>query len=631
VKPRSLAGISCGAAVGVLIALQVLDPGFIAGTGVKWLRPENDYVAYLVAWNYYIIDTWRLPLFDLPAMGYPEGGNVLFNDALPLTAMATRMIYRWTGMKVNPFGWWIFVTYVLQGAMAARMVNAVGVRSIWACIAAAVLAIVNASFVARMGHTALSSHFLLLWVLALYFESVGRGRLKAGEVVALLAITLLVNSYLFAMVFALALVVVVVLGLRGQLPRRDLGIVAAGMVLVALLGVAAGYGAVLVNPTSMKSEGFGLYSWNLASLLVPLHGVAGFLEGAFRYGTHGQYEGEAYIGAGALVLLLLSVLVNPRKVLEQLGRHKLYVATLAAFAIYAASNVVYLGNTLLFNYHLPQFAQDLGNYFRATGRFIWPLAYSLAILPIACIFRWWRPAPAVAVAALAVVLQLQEARPDLRYRRSLTAQANEDLIDTPRMERWLAQHERLWQYPSWACGGLAGPTRRWPSREANQELQLQLAAARAGIPTNSVYTSRVLKNCATEAEWLLQSQLEPGVLYVFGPHAVRVSPALAKLAGSSACVPLGWAVVCSQKWSQREALPAHGLQPLSSLFGSDVRSVRSGRADDTTRIEEAGYAHHPRQPFSALDTEVIEEPPDLAMRAFAGARRLAADSSLQER
>ena len=59
---------------------------FIAGTGGKWIRPENDYVAYLVAWNYYIVDTWRFPLFDLPAMGYPEGGSVLFNDALPLTA-----------------------------------------------------------------------------------------------------------------------------------------------------------------------------------------------------------------------------------------------------------------------------------------------------------------------------------------------------------------------------------------------------------------------------------------------------------------------------------------------------------------------------------------------------------------
>ena len=66
--------------------------------------------------------------------------------------------------------------------MAARLVCAVGVRSVWACAAAAVLAIVNTSFGSRMGHTALSSHFLLLWALALHFESLRRGRAKICRV-----------------------------------------------------------------------------------------------------------------------------------------------------------------------------------------------------------------------------------------------------------------------------------------------------------------------------------------------------------------------------------------------------------------------------------------------------------------
>jgi Family of unknown function (DUF6311) len=540
--------MACGALVGIVIALQVLDPQFIAGTGGKWVRPENDYIAYLVAWNYYVIDSWRLPLFDVPAMGYPEGGSVLFNDALPVTAVATKILYQLTGTRVNPFGWWILLTYVLQGAMAARLVGALGVQSIWACSAAAVLAIVSAAFVPRMGHTALSSHFLLLWMLALYFESLREERAKVLEIVSLLAIALLVNSYLFAMIFAFALLTPLTLGLRGQLPRRDLGAFAAGMVLVAVLGLVAGYGMVLANPASMKSEGFGLYSWNLVSLLVPPHGIFGLLEVVPRYGTHGQYEGEAYVGHGALLVLFLCVVVSPMRVVQHLRRYKLYVATLAALAVYAASNLVYAGNTLVIHYGLPQLGLDLGNYFRATGRFIWPLAYSLAILPLACLFRWWHPAPAIVVAVLAVWLQLGEAGPDLRYRRTLTTQAYEDLIDAPRMGGWLAQHERLWQYPSWACGGLAGPTRPWASREANQELQLQLAAARAGTPTNSVYTSRVLKNCAREAEWLDRLRLEPGVLYVLAPHAVQASPALAGLAASNACVTLDWAVVCSQRW-----------------------------------------------------------------------------------
>ena len=89
-------------------------------------------------------------------------------------------------------------------------------------------------------------------------------------------------------------------------------------------------------------------------------------------------------------------------------------------------------------YPLPTFLIDLGNYFRATGRFIWPLAYSLTILPVAALFRWWRPAPAIAAALMAVCLQIQEAKPGLEYRRQQMAQPNEELIDTSLVESWLA-------------------------------------------------------------------------------------------------------------------------------------------------------------------------------------------------
>jgi hypothetical protein len=538
-----------GALAGAAVGLHALDPNFIAGTG-KWVRPEKDLISYLVAWNYYVVDEWRFPLFNLPAMGYPEGGSVLFNDALPLTALATKTLYQLFGIRINPFGWWIFLTYILQGAMAARLVCAVGVRSVWGCTAAAVLAIVNTAFMSRMAHTALSSHFLLLWALAVHFESLRRGRVRIIECCLLLAVALLVNSYLFAMVFVLEVATFFALRVRGQLRTRDILHGAAAVLVIVALGVVAGYGVFLVNPTSMKSQGFGLYSWNLVGLLVPPDGILGFLEGIPRDATHGQYEGEAYLGRGALGLLVISIAWAPLRILEYVRRYCVYVATLIAFSAYAASNVVYAGSTLVISYGLPEFVVDLCNYFRATGRFIWPLSYSLTILPVALIFRQWKPMFAIAAAVLAVFLQLYEARPSVQWRRYMTAQATEDLIDTPRMNNWLTQHERLWQYPSWACGGLGGSKRAWGNRESNRELQVQLAASRAQIPTNSVYTSRILKSCSEESGWGNNPRLEEGVLYLLGPEAVQASPVLTTLARSDACITVEWAVVCSRQWSR---------------------------------------------------------------------------------
>ena len=546
------AGAFVGGLVGITVGLQALDPQFIAGTGGKWTCPENDYNAYLVAWNYYVLDGWRLPLFSVPQMGYPEGGSVLFNDALPLGALVTKVLYHLSGVLINPFGWWILLTYVLQGAMAARLMQAVGVRSIGACVSAAALAVVSTSFVTRMGHTALSSHFLLLWVLALHFSSLRQHRARVLESTALLAVTLLVNAYLFAMVLVLVAVTLVALWHRGELRPRDSGYAALALLAIAGLGLLAGYGLVFSNPTTMKSEGFGKYSWNLVTLLLPPEGVFGLLRGVTRDATHGQYEGEAYIGRGALLLLALAVAWAPRRVLTHLREYWAFSATLVALAAYAASNRVYAGGTLLVSYDLPGFALDLGNYFRATGRFIWPLAYSLTLLPLACLFRWWKGFPALVVACLAVWLQLAEASPGIHYRRMLTTQAYEDLIDEPQMRAWLSEHQRVWQFPSWDCGGLVGSNRRWPSDDSNRELQLQRAAARAGKPTNSVYMSRALKNCPNEALWQDHPQLEDGTLYVLGRPAVDGSPALSSLASSNACMALDWAVVCSSKWARSD-------------------------------------------------------------------------------
>ena len=130
-----------------------------------------------------------------------------------------------------------------------------------------------------------------------------------------------------------------------------------------------------------------------------------------------------------------------------------------------------------------------------------------------------------------------------------SSNAYPDMIHDTRFAGWLSQHQRLWQYPSWACGGLGPAGRLWGGPETNRELQVQFAAARAGVPTNSVYTSRILKDCSAEAMWLEHPVLEDGVLYLLSFDAVRASPALSLLVQSRSCVALDWVVVCSDKWS----------------------------------------------------------------------------------
>jgi hypothetical protein len=133
-----------------------------------------------------------------------------------------------------------------------------------------------------------------------------------------------------------------------------------------------------------------------------------------------------------------------------------------------------------------------------------------------------------------------------------------DLIGQDRFDAWLDGHDRIWQYPSWFCGGLGrDPAIQYTA--AAQETQIQLLAARKRAPTNSVYMARRAKDCEREAAEARALRMKDGTLYVFSRGAVAQVPALLDLATKPACRRLDWGVVCSTSWSGRTDAAPLGL------------------------------------------------------------------------
>jgi hypothetical protein len=481
-------------------------------------------------------------------MGYPEGGSLLFNDGLPIVSMLSKLAFQATGLRANPFGPWIFLCYVLQGMMAVRVVRSLGTRSISAAAGGAALAVCCVPFMWRLGHIALSGQFVILWSLALYFSSVRDRRLALLELVSCASVTLLVNPYLFAMVMAIQIATVVAFAVDTRPGRRFWLSLFAAYASVVAIGILAGYGEALSESTSMRAAGFGVYSWNPPTLVVPPEAFWGIPRGFVRDATGGQYEGEAYIGAGSLLVLVAFLLVERTTLRAALVRHRVLCLTLVALAVFAASNKVYVSSILLVSYYLPDWVIGAASMFRVTGRFIWPVAYALMLVPMALAHRRWHASAATVLTIVAIVLQVTETRTPRSTFSTYSSQVLVDLIDSPRTSEWMRQHERVWQYPSWECGGLVRTGRAYGSRDVNQELQLQLLAAKLGRPTNSILMSRARKNCAVEALWAQTPRLEPQVFYLLGRESVGDSPRIARLVNTSACKPMEWGFACSLSW-----------------------------------------------------------------------------------
>ena len=545
--------------MGAAIGLYALPFGFIRGDGVSWANPEGDLSMYVIPFQYFIHDAWRFPLFDLPAMNYPEGGSVLFNDALPLGVLVSKVIHSVSGYAFNPFGAWVFLTYVLQGALAVRVVMACGVRSWWASIGAAALATCFIPFLWRVGHPALSGQFVILWALALHVENVRARRFTAVEHFLLSAVTILINPYLFVMVGFLQATTFAALWSIGALRIADAIAAASATTGVVIIALAAGYGAMFEGTGSMRAEGFGFYSWNLATLLIPPESYWGIPHGVVRDATGGQVEGEAYIGLGAVLILVVCLLLRPAHVAASIRRHWILVMALVAAAAYAASTDVYLGSHRLAHIPLPGLLADVTSYFRSSGRFIWLPGYGMVLFSLAGLFKWTPRAVAVPVLLIALVLQVREANFTFISLRTSLSRPTPELLDRAQLRTWMQQHRRVFQFPSWQCGGLVpNPT----SVEMNRVLHIDLTAAILGIPNNSAYMSRPRKDCAAEARWAETAMLDPDTLYLLGRTSAAEVPTLASLVQSDACVDAGWGFVCSRNTLVAGAGAERGARPL---------------------------------------------------------------------
>jgi hypothetical protein len=339
--------------------------------------------------------------------------------------------------------------------------------------------------------------------------------------------------------------------------RRDWARATLGLLGVVAIAIAEGYGSVFTGNASMRAYGFGHYSWNLATTFVPPEAYWGWPHGVVRDATGGQYEGDAYVGLGTVLVVVACVLMRPARVVAAVRRHWIFCVVLVAYALYAASNRVFVGSYLVADVPLPERLLGLTSFFRASARFIWIPIYALALFSLAALIQWTPRRVAIPVIVLAVVVQLRESTFSMASLRPVLEQPAPRLIAVAQMRGWMQQHRRLFQFPSWFCGRLS-PNEEWGSPEATRELHLQLMAARAGLPTNSVYTSRQLKDCAAEARWADRPVLEDGVLYLLNKTTAASSPRLAELAASTSCLDVGWGLVCSRQPLQTPVLSGRG-------------------------------------------------------------------------
>ncbi len=491
---RSWQLLGLAALVGAMWAASIFDWSFVTGRDVWWQSPHKaggalnpDIATVLVGYFYYVQSPWHLPLFYVSALGTPTGTNIISMDAVPIVALVGKLVHSLTGNMINLFGAYSFLCFALPGLMMTLVLIAAKMRYALAAILAAIFANATPALLWRWGSIPLEAQFLIVGALALYLFSL-RTRVWRGIAatwIGFLMLAFLTSPYLFAMVGTIWLCSVVQRRLNGlATTRKALGTATLSVALVTTVVALSGlFGGGSGLPLA---RGYGYHSMNLLSPIIPQDSGLFPQAGGVIDATGGQYEGFNYLGLG---LLLASLLILPLEVSwlrQNLKRHAALCVAFAALAAFAISDRVFAGHRLLLDLPLPHYVNSVFGMFRSSGQFFWPIAYAQMAIVIILGFRRAQPVIALCLVG-AAILQLFDVQP-LREQiiASIAEGPGAEELDAGEVAHLVAGARHLEVVPSFQC---------WDGQPGHDlyraNMELMLAAARANVPTNTVYLATV--------------------------------------------------------------------------------------------------------------------------------------------
>ena len=569
------------AAVGVLWAASFFDWSFVTGRHAFWQFPKGhlsdiDMELVLVGYLYYVQSPWHLPLFYVSALDPPAGTNVIFMDVVPIVALIGKLIHSLTGAIINLYGAYTFLCFVLPGVMITLVLIAAKICYTVAAIVAAIFANATPALLWRWGHLALLAHFLLIGALALYLFSLKKRAWRGLAMVwiAYLTLAYLTNIYLFAMVGTIWLCAIIQRRLTGL--ATTLGCLGAGALTIAVVSIVIALAGQFGAGAGLPFWQYGYWSMNLLSPIVPQEsglfpGLGGVIDP-----TGGQYEGFNYLGFG---LVLASLIILPAEVSwlrRNLRRHVALFIAFATLAVFAISHRVFAGHWLVIELPLPHYTSSVVGIFRSSGRFFWPIAYAQMAIVIVLGFRRAQLLIAVCLVG-AAILQLIDVQP-LREQiiASIAKGPAAQELDVDQVAHLVGGARHVEVVPSFQCmdtetrhgqtGAPVSPAGPIPAQTLlRTNMELMLAAARANVPTNTVYSARetygvtwrdvlrdpssVRKMVSARQDEYCKQEIErarnggsPGDVFVL----LSDQPQRDEIVPNVICLPLSWARYCQK-------------------------------------------------------------------------------------
>lgn len=468
----------------------------------------NDLTQHITGFYALRNSPWGFPLLYTRLLGHPEGISVFFTDSIPLLAVPFKLISPLLPADFHYFKLWIFAAFLLQPVAAVTLIRSLGHHQPASAFFAAAFSLLVKWLIFRIPHPALTGQFLILFALALYIQQtrwVDPDRFPrriAVKWIALILVTFLVHSYLFAMVFGIFAASVLDFRLRDSYKLPAL-LRKGNLLLLPCLMFPILYGLFISTTTFtdlQPADGYSYFSLNLTG---PIYG-GNLIHFPTELGPkQGQFfEDQSYLGLGVIGLLVTGLALGIKNLLPAIKKHPFLILALIGFYLFAVTTDVYLGTQRIYRY--PEFITRLIlnsplSQFRASARFFWPVGYALIFFSLATVLkkRWIWP-------LLAALLVLQWVDLPKPYTPRPAGYADAYNPDLPYWDGLLAGKRALYLYPTFFCGGETSPV----------HVPVLMMAVKNGVTSNTVSTTRYTEDCDQKVSDGL-ADISAGTVHIF--------------------------------------------------------------------------------------------------------------------
>jgi hypothetical protein len=474
---------------------------------------SGDTAQHITGQRYFILDEWRWPLLQVKLLRWPKGTNIALTDSIPLLAIPAKLLRRFLPPGFHALFWFLAIAWCLQPVAAVFALRSAGEKRLLPSLATAVIALSMPTLLYRTagGHQALCGHFLILVAIGLYFRISHGSRIAAWLGPPLLLVpSLLIHPYLMAMIAAVFLAAPLSL-----LIRRNALFLPALVSLVVGVAISGGLALLLgYNEEVGNARGYGWFSMNLLSPIYPAKSTLIPFFPKLMDATGGQYEGYQYLGVGVLLLCLTAVISIGYSGLKRVcARHSGLLMVCAGIILFSLSNDVYCGKSLVFHF---QRVPQIFTWFRASGRFFWPVTYLLLIGSIAIVTRRLPAKVSAIILLIAAGLQFADATALRNGVHNPATWTQTWKIDHDALAKLMQHSDRLTVWPPSECR---------PSVIGDpQYTQVLLLASQYGLRTNSMYTPSPRPIGSCRADDVIGTPLQAGELRIILPTRTPTVP-----------------------------------------------------------------------------------------------------------